>query len=372
MKNKSKKSVGLRLVYSLMLFLNIIVAVFLLLGAFSPNVNPCVWVFPSYMGLVFPVILVINVCFLLFWAIVRRPWFFFALAVILLAYFPTKNTFGLSVKHHDMSDKSDRKIVVLSYNTMSLGKYAKHTDEGATNRVLDYIVAQDADVVCLQEFAVSKSERHLTWQDVSGCLEKYPYRHVSYRINNSARQVGVATFSKYPIVNKQLLDFESVFNMAHYSDIVINGDTIRFFNNHLESNRLTEKDIIEPTENTLAPDFLSSYAGRVGSKLAVAYRTRAKQADLVAREISKSPYKVVVCGDFNDVPVSYTYKTIRGNLEDAFVNNHFCSLGNSFEESWLRVRIDYILYDPSMSSAHFAVDKVKYSDHYPVHCELVL
>ncbi len=371
MKNKAKKSVGLRLVYSLMLVLNVVAAVLLLLGAFSPNVNPSVWVLPAYMGLVFPVIFLINFCFLLFWALVRQSWFFFALAVLLLTYFPARNTFGFSAGRHTLPETSEKKITVLSYNTMSLGKYAKHTEGKDTNRVLDYIVKQDADVVCLQEFAVSRSDKHLTWQDVSDCLSKYPYRHVSYRINNAARQVGVATFSKYPIVNKEMLVFESTYNIVQYSDIVINGDTVRFFNNHLESNRLT-KDIAEPTENALAPNFISSYAGRVGSKLAVAYRTRAKQADLVAQEISQSPHKVVVCGDFNDVPVSYTYKTIRGHLEDAFVNNHFCSLGYSFEESWLRVRIDYILYDPSMSSARFAVDKVKYSDHYPIHCDLAL
>ena len=355
-----------------MVVLNAIVAVCLLLGAFSTNVDPCLWVLPAYMGLVFPVLFTINLCFLLFWIVVRQWWFLFALAVLLLAYFPARNTFGFSIKKADLQDCDTRKISVLSYNTMSLGKYAKPQKNKTVNNVLDYIVAQDADVVCLQEFAVSKKSRHLTWQDVMAHLEKYPYHHVSYRIDNSARQIGIATFSKYPIINKKVLDIESTFNMAHYSDIVINGDTIRFFNNHLESNRLTERDIIEPTENTLGPNFLSSYAGRLGGKLAVAYRVRAKQAELVAQEISASPYKVVVCGDFNDVPVSYTYKTIRGNLEDAFVNNHFLSLGNSFEESWLRVRIDYILYDSSMSSAHFAVDKVKYSDHYPVHCELAL
>ncbi len=105
-------------------------------------------------------------------------------------------------------------------------------------------------------------------------------------------------------------------------------------------------------------------------KLGSAYRIRAKQADMVEEEIAKSPYPVMVVGDFNDLPGSYTYSTIRGKMQDAFVDNGF-GLGWTFSDSVLKFRIDHILHDEALEIKSFKLDnKAQGSDHFPLFCKV--
>ena len=141
----------------------------------------------------------------------------------------------------------------------------------------------------------------------------YPYKHVSFQLDKWYMNIGVATLSKYPIIEKRNIDFHADFNLSIYTDIVINGDTIRVVNNHLESNRITAKDMKRTDElrSSFSSEKLSSVTKYLSRKLSVAYRVRAKQADLIATLIEESPYKVISCGDYNDVPASYTYSKVK-------------------------------------------------------------
>jgi len=181
----------------------------------------------------------------------------------------------------------------------------------------------------------------------------------------------VGTFSKYPIINEVNINFDSKYNTMIYSDIVVDGDTIRLFNNHLESNRLTERDRDLPMQlkKNFDSDNLSGTTLHLSRKLNAAYKKRAMQADTIADLIKRSPYKVVVCGDFNDVPVSYTYTTIKGKLKDAFSETGF-GLGWTLNLSIYRFRLDYVLYDSTYVVDNYKVNKVNYSDHYPIECNL--
>lgn len=105
-------------------------------------------------------------------------------------------------------------------------------------------------------------------------------------------------------------------------------------------------------------------------KLGAAYRIRGPQADNVSKHIASSPYPVLVVGDFNDLPSSYAYTKIRGNMKDAFVERGF-GLGWTFSESILKFRIDHIFYDDAIELIDFKLDnKVRYSDHYPLYCKI--
>ncbi len=253
-------------------------------------------------------------------------------------------------------------ISVMSYNTYACQNYKKVEN----NDVIKFIAEQNADVVCLQEFAVSTNANYLSLQDVKRALWQYPYSHITFKYNSIKRKSGVATFSKYPIVYKKTVPIESAYNSAQYSDIVIKGETIRVFNSHLESNRLMGDNTLLLEKKTI-----QEYTTKLTDKLSIGYKLRAKQAEMIAEEIKKSPYKTIVCGDFNDVPISYAYQTIRGKLKDSFVENCF-GMGITFHGSWLRIRIDYILHDPAMQSFGFKKERIKHSDHYPISCGLVI
>jgi endonuclease/exonuclease/phosphatase family metal-dependent hydrolase len=193
-----------------------------------------------------------------------------------------------------------------------------------------------------------------------------PYSHFEYSYRNkSERGIGLATFSRYPIVKKGTLKFENTANESMYTDIVVEGDTIRIINNHLQS--------VQLRANNYA--FLDSLKIRyndqnirelhdLSSRLKQAFIKRAEQAKKVSLTIKNSPHPVIVCGDFNDTPVSYSYHKIRGKLKDAWVETGK-GWGNTYSGR-LPFRIDYIFYDSYFKSLEFERVKTQLSDHYPI------
>lgn len=355
----------------ILLLLNLMAIFALISVKIGSMVSPNTFILTSYASLgLFPFVLA-NVFFVVIWALARKWYFVLSLAAIILFSGTIKS--GLPHNFGKPSiDTTFHKLRVLSYNTMNTGMMKKHTKDNP-NPVVQYILDSDADVVCLQELAFSQNEHQFQEDDFERIFKKYPHKHVSFQLDKWRMNIGVATLSKYPIIEKRNIDFHAEFNLSIYSDIVIGSDTIRVVNNHLESNRVTAQDMKKTAE--LRSDFSSEKLGSVtkylSQKLSVAYRVRANQADLIAKLIKESPYKVISCGDYNDVPASYTYSTIKGDLKDAFVesgNGH----GLTFVQSLYRFRIDYIMYDKSFQSDNFILGKLKKSDHFPIQADLYL
>jgi len=347
--------------------LAVVILVFTLLGTI---ISPEIFVIPAYFTLAFPIIIIVNIGFVFFWILARNWFFLLSLSILLFSSTQINDLFPIHVGE-TQKPQTNNPIRILTYNMKMSGDLKKHTKR-KPNKVIQYILDSNADIVCLQEFTVSTNKEYITNEDIFNIFTKYPYKHIQFREVNIANSSGVATFSKYPIINKQKIRYESKYNLSIFSDIQINGKTIRLINNHLESNRLTENDKNMPIK--LKDDFnaesISGVTLRFSRKLGVAYKLRAKQADAVARAIAESPYKVIACGDFNDVPSSYSYTKIKGNLVDAFTQtgNGF---GWTFNERYYHFRIDFILYDASaFSPITMKIDKVNYSDHYPVIAEL--
>ena len=338
-----------------------------LMAFWGSALSPEKFVVPAYFALIFPIVLFFNIGFVFLWMIFRKWYFLFSLVLLLFSSPKIKTVFPISIKS-EAKEISDDSFSLFTYNTWALGRMEKHTEK-SPNKVIQHIVNSDADIVCLQEFSVSPN--FLTEAAVIKALKKYPYRHICYKRKRSYNDFGVATFSKYPIIKKETVDFPSNINSAIFSDIVIGKDTIRLINCHLESNRLTEQDKAMPANLRKKFDMenLSNVTMHLSRKLGAAYKIRAKQADMVAEYIENSPYKLIVCGDFNDVPLSYSYTKIRGNLQDAFETLE-CGIGATFHEKFYKFRIDYVLYDQNFIPLQFKREKVDYSDHYPLTCRL--
>ncbi len=360
---------GRAIVKGIMLTANIVVVFIMLLSLVGTKISPEVFVLPSYISLLFPIIIFLNICFVVFWIIARKWHFLLSLVTLFLASTQIADTVPLHFGR-TRNNTPETQIKILTYNTMMSGGMLKHTAK-QPNNIIQFILDSDADVVCLQEFAVSPKEQYLTHEDVLRIFEKYPYKHIWYKQEQNWAKSGVATFSKYPIINKTNIQIQSKYNVSVYTDIKIKGDTIRVFNNHLESNRLTERDRELPIhlKDSFDTEKLSGTTLHLSRKLGAAYKARAVQADTIASLVSSSPYKVIVCGDFNDIPVSYAYTKIKGNLKDAFSETGF-GMGWTLNLSIYKFRIDYVLYDASFTTEQFDIPKVKYSDHYPVQCEL--
>jgi len=106
---------------------------------------------------------------------------------------------------------------------------------------------------------------------------------------------------------------------------------------------------------------------RIFYKFKTAFQKRALQVNIVSEHIKDSPYPVIVCGDFNDTPVSYTYHQISKNLNDAFSETG-SGIGRTYANILPAFRIDYILYDDFFDSHNYIIHTIEISDHYPISC----
>lgn len=365
MKNaKRKPNIVRQLGYSVLFVLNMALVLLLLISAKASILSPEQSMLSSYPNYAFVPLAFLNSIFVLYWLFRRKTWFLISLLGLLLclpeqkAWFPIK-----TIKEQSGNGPA---IKVLSYNTMQFSGYQAHTQQDP-NPILQYLQASEADVICLQEAGYSTHKAYLEKKTITTALKAYPYHSLEVVQTMSNRTNNLWIFSKYPIIKSAKLPYISQHNASHYCDIVIEQDTIRFINNHLESNKLTKEDkalykmIVEnPDRNSI-----SHVAEKLGKKLDQAARLRAPQAEIVARLIRETPYKLVVCGDFNDIPVSYTYRTIKKGLIDAWSQNSR-GLGITFHEKFYLFRIDYIMHSPELRSYGTKVDRINHSDHYPV------
>lgn len=253
-------------------------------------------------------------------------------------------------------------ISVLTWNTYQMGHYKKPDQ----NEVLQYLMEQDADVICLQEVEVFKSDRYLTLPEVRQTLgEKYPYSYIDFARYDSWHQFGLMVWSKYPLINKMTLPFEGGGNLSDRCDIVVGKDTFRLINNHLVSYSFTSKDLEEFDQKHNYEGLKATYY-RLKEKWSRAIPRRNEQARVVRKEIEASPYPVIVVGDFNSIELSYAYWHISSGLHDAWRSLHPFSYGATCEHRGVGVRIDYIFCSDPLKPVSCSVTKRSGSDHKPV------
>ncbi|MGC3978678.1 MAG: endonuclease/exonuclease/phosphatase family protein [Paludibacteraceae bacterium] len=369
---KKSPAIMTKLLKQTLIFANILVVFGLIMVKIGSLVNPNTWSFPSYFAFFLFPLAFANFLFLLFWAILRKWWFLLPLIALILFWGNICSAFPINISSEKKVEQFKKKITILSYNTMATAKLKNHTAD-SPNPVIQYILDSDADIVCLQEFATSDNDGQFEEEDMYKCFKKYRYKHVKYKLNRWNMHQGLVTLSKYPIINKEDVKYDAAFNLSIFSDIVIGNDTIRVVNNHLESNRITAKDMEETSElrRDFDSDRFTDITRYLSEKLSIASKVRALQAEKIAQVRINTPYKLIMCGDFNDVPSSYTYTKVKGNLNDAFCQTG-TGLGWTFNRSFFRFRIDYILFDNSFLSNHYKRGNSKVSDHYPIQVDLYL
>ena len=349
-----------------LLFINALVLILLLFSAFSDLISPLTCVLFSYLGLFFPFILIGNLLLLLFWIIVRK-WKVVTVhfLVLIICGGAIHTYFPLNKKEQNIPDNC---IKILSYNVMRF-QWTKKDTPDEPNEVLQYIKESQADIVCIQEYGASDNPKKLTESQIKEALKEYPYSHFQALLFPYKNEVfGLALFSKFPILSTKKIPYESHYNGSILVELDINGKRVTLINNHLESNKLSqeERDDYYRLTHEMDSQQLNSFTKMIYKRLTPAYKIRASQAQLVAKEVkeNKNPY-IIVCGDFNDTPISYARHTIKGNLKDAFVESG-SGLGITYNKYRFLFRIDYILHSKNIKSYNCTVGDIKNSDHYPI------
>ncbi|GHT71774.1 endonuclease [Bacteroidia bacterium] len=351
----------------ILLAINVIALSFFVLSAYSNRISPDFSVFFSYLGMIFPFIFVAIVFLLIIWLVARKwKWCIVFLFVILICSGSISTYFPIHFKTKKIPENC---IKLLTYNVMKFEHLQFHSGK-KTNAVLQYIVNSKADIICLQEYAFMKSGNLLKENDIKKVLKSYPYfKQLKLDQSGNKEFNGMAIFSKFPILSFKEIPFESRYNGSFLVELDIHGKKTTLINNHLESNKLSMEEREEYYGLTKEFDSqkLEILRSKITKRLTPAFKDRAKQADIVSEYIAnnKNPY-IIVCGDFNDTPISYSRYKIKGNLRDAFVDTG-CGLGISYNSHRFLFRIDYILHSKNIKAYNCTVDKsIRNSDHYPV------
>jgi endonuclease/exonuclease/phosphatase family metal-dependent hydrolase len=334
-----------------------------------------IWPF-AFLGLAYPYLLVLNLLLIIFWLFFKKEEFLISLIAILTGWNILTSIIQPNFKFLKEEEikkiytrdyrKNNRTIKVLSYNVRAFNIYGWTQPKGAKDSILKFIHEEDPDIICFQEF-YTEEKGTFSISGLYKSLKNTPCHHVYYTIGEGQNSnYGIATFSSFPIVGKGVTRFENSFNISIYTDIDYNGDTIRIFNNHLQSVHLNPHDY--PFLDSLKLRYTDEQIGEIldiSHRLKNAFIKRARQADMLAEKISESPYPVIICGDFNDTPVSYTYKKIKSSLSDSFMEAG-SGIGSTYSKIFPSFRIDYILHESNMKAIYTERVRLKLSDHYPV------
>lgn len=349
---------------------NLVMIVLLILSTYAQTVSPLDFVLISFLGMGFPILLVINLIFLLLWCFFLK-WKFVVLQVLALLFcWPSIDTY---IPINSRSEQiPERAFKIMSYNVRGFDWLTG--DEARNNPIFPYIANSGADIICMQEFAVDtdkKKDRIISLKEFDDIMSDYPYRTI-IRLGDtiSSTMYGLACYSKYPIDKVARVPIESAFNGSAMYELRIGKKSVTIVNNHLESNRLTAEDkaLFQELVVNRDRDKLNEVTENVRSHLDPAFKARAIQADIIAECIRQQRGKtnaMIICGDFNEPPISYAYETIKGSFLDSFKYTG-SGVGITYHENGFYFRIDYIMHSLNLQAFNCTVGDVKYSDHYPI------
>ena len=350
-----------KILYKILQIVNAVFALALLISYLAVVISPGDFVLPAFFGLAYPYLLLINIILAIIWAMLLRLEAFISVVVIAIGF----THFSNYIKFARPSGDKSNTFKVLSYNVRLFNYFENNHGTTSEKKVTDFLKTQRPDIICLQEFFISGNPEEKEAAMIAALGGKY-YSHLKILGTGKNRYYGIVTFSRFPIVNKGEIIHAGSSSLSIYTDVLIQKDTFRIYNNHLQSFRLRRMERSFMDELTTSNDNETiSEVKSLSVSLKKGFVKRALQAEVVKDQISRSPFPVIVVGDFNDTPVSYSYRKIRKGLLDSFVNSGY-GAGFTYKGNYPPNRIDYILYDKALTNSYFEIKKVKYSDHYPI------
>lgn len=343
---------------------NVVTAILMCLVGFSDCVSPVGHPYIASAGLAFPLFLLLNLGFLFFWLIVRWRMAVIPAAGFLFAYVPVRTYIPVNPS----SNPPEGALKVLSYNVRCYSGMHGDADKVETFReIFNYLKDSRADIVCLQEDLYSCGE-------AEGRMDSlFAYRQVT--MVGTKKQNAVGVYTRFPILRTDTIRYVSEGNgsIACYLKTG-RGDTLLVINNHFESTHLSPDErqrYKEMLKGEVARDTARSESRRLLHRLGLSAQMRAPQADAVHRYVeAHRRYPIILCGDFNDNPISYTHRTVAKGLTDCYVATGQ-GLGLSYNQKGFFVRIDNIMCSDHFQPYNCKVDnKIETSDHYPIICWL--
>tara|TARA_B100000945_G_C20362646_1_gene587948 strand:- start:316 stop:1299 length:984 start_codon:yes stop_codon:yes gene_type:complete len=318
----------------ILFLINSIFLLLLLISYVAPIVHPDFFWHISLLGIIFPILLIFNTLFSIYWIFLWKKYFWANLVIIILGLSHIDNVIAnqknkLDQKSFNELQKNkkhqyDQLVNIMSYNVRLFNQNENINDNKIETKILDMIKEEKPNILCVQEFNLT---------DIS----KEIFNFFNIKSQNDHK---LQIFTNYKVIKSGYIKSK---NICIYKDIILN-DTIRIYNIHLQSNWV--------------------------KTMKSSYQNRVYEAIKIKEHIEKSPYPVFVCGDFNDTPISYTYSSLKTGLADAFQESGI-GIGSSYV-SIPTLRIDYILHSKQYKSYNYKKHKYKLSDHFPISCDIIV
>jgi endonuclease/exonuclease/phosphatase family metal-dependent hydrolase len=351
---------------SILLVITVVMCFLYLLSVITPYLNPQHWWLMGFMGLTFPYLFFILVFIFFFWLMAKPKLALLPFFTLILGAKQISVTFAAHFNSSDVSQKPDSTFRIVSWNVANMYGLSNNTEIKQHNRreLAQSILDLQPDIICLQEFNHSYTQGENA--DNIGLFSKeYPYYFYSKDFNkeNGFYTSGSIVFSKYPIIDSGKFDYPGNFSGSLiYIDVKVNNDTVRIFTTHLQSFGFNNADYAEINKIKQRDEQSLEASKNIFIKMKNAFTNRGAQADIVREQTDLCKHASVVCGDFNDVPSSYTYFHIRHIRQDAFLKKGL-GVGRTYSSLAPMLRIDYILPDTSFSIQQFGTVDENLSDH---------
>ena len=320
---------------------NLFAAFLLLLSFILPYLPPKTFPTLSLLSLVVSLLIIVNIIFAIYWAVQLRRRFFISFTVLFISYF----YFNVFYEVSQDADASTYKntLNVLSYNVRLFNAYEKSPKTDAGQIISEMLFEEAPDVVCVQEY----------YKPNKIDFSAYPYQYIHFKSEKA--KLGHAIFSKYPIINTGGFDFEGTYNNTLYADVIKETDTIRVYSVHLQSlGILPRVSFLQESDNE-----------KLRKRVSLAFEKQQNQVEAILAHKQKTNHPVVICGDFNNTPFSYSYRKLKENMQDAF-RERGNGLGTTFKFEKFPMRIDYIFASEGLDVLSFDTMKKTFSDHYAV------
>ncbi|HPE83433.1 MAG TPA: endonuclease/exonuclease/phosphatase family protein [Aequorivita sp.] len=320
---------------------NMLSAFLLLISFILPYLPPKNFPTLSLLSLVVSLLIILNIFFALYWAIQFRRRFLVSFTVLLISYF----YFNVFYEVSSEGDASQYKntLNVLSYNVRLFNAYEKKPETDASEIISEILTEENPDVVFVQEY----------YKPNKIDFSAYPHKYVHFKSEKA--KLGHAFFSKYPLVNTGAFDFEETYNNTLYADVVKGTDTIRIYNVHLQSLGIIPRvSFLQDSDNE-----------KLRKRVSKAFEKQQSQVEAILEHKEKTKHPVIICGDFNNTPFSYSYRKLKDGMQDAF-RERGNGLGTTFKFEKFPMRIDYIFASEGLDVISFESMEKTFSDHYPV------
>ncbi|WP_158828701.1 endonuclease/exonuclease/phosphatase family protein [Mucilaginibacter lacusdianchii] len=343
----------------------------MLISYLSPITDPRkIWIV-AFFGLAYPFLLLGNIIIVAYWGLRGRNFWLIPLVCIGLGYNILFNNIGFRSSTQKLDTPKENCLRLMTYNVHNFKPYGEKNTVNAKKEALTIIASQNPDVVGFQEYYTKPRGRYAFTDTIKKIMHSSHYYFEPF-MQNSGEAMGIAIFSKYPIVNHGLIrlsDESGSGNQCLFADIEKQGKIVRVYSLHLQSIRFDPTDYGYLDEVSQHGKTNFTLSKRIGGKLKRAFIKRSEQVFKVKEHAAQCSYPYVISGDFNDTPASYAVNQMSKGLKNAF-REKGSGMGRTYNGSFPNYQIDYILASPKLDVDNYWIVKKKLSDHYPVCSDL--